>query len=131
MLLVVVFAIPSLVIFEYGPQALLFALCGYYCRALRHHVLSHVTQAFSFIVLILMQTDGFQFNLAQWVFMTVGSGIVTLYLARFSIKPIEYAAGLGFTRPVINFVSRNSHYVYALHFIAFLALREWWHHVAP
>lgn len=116
---IITIAIPALLLFEYGFQALLFALCGFYCRHHKDNPLTAITLILSFIVFMLMQSESFAFTLPQYLFMAVGTWLVCLYLYCFRIAFYEAPFGLGIVQKPINFFARNSHYVYFVHFLAF------------
>lgn len=114
----------SMLFFEYGPLALLFALCGFYCRFHHQNPLTRITLTISMIIFVMMQQHSFGFSTLQCLFMMLGTGTVTTYLWFYRVKEVHYSTLTEPLQPAVNFLARNSHYVYAIHFIFFLFVRE-------
>lgn len=116
--------------FEYGSQAFLFALAGYYYRQNCKRWLAPLSLAIAWAIFCIMQGVSFLFTHAQLVFVAVGCAFVCLGLARYRIIPIENTSQ-NVWAGCVKYTARNSHYVYALHLIAFLLMRKWMQTDAP
>jgi peptidoglycan/LPS O-acetylase OafA/YrhL len=110
--------------FEYGSQAFLLALAGYYYRNYPERGLAPVSLVIAWAVFAVMQAVSFVFTPVQIAFVAVGCALVCMALTGYRIQPLAHSGGKLWVAPV-KFIARNSHYVYALHLVVFLLIRKW------
>jgi hypothetical protein len=116
-------------LFEYGSQVFPQAIAGFYARYYRGHWLAAVSLGLAWLIFCTMQTLSFEFSPLQTGSVFAGCAVVCLTLHRYELKTLPQTEGHLLAKPVA-FIARNSHYVYTLHLIAFLLLRECMRHPA-
>lgn len=113
--------LPTVILFEYGTQALMFALCGYLHRKYpyaRNTRLAFLLATLSFIAL---QQINYSFDTFNFLILVFGTGAVVYTLMNFEVRFYEHWRW-PWLKATFNFVARNSLYVYFIHFVGFVFL---------
>lgn len=103
-------------LFEYNSVALLFAIAGYYCRNYGQTILSLAALTIAGIFFIVMQIINFHFTVWQGLFLIPPTIFFCVVLYRMKGETFH---SIGILSKPVNFFSRNSHYLYAVHVIIF------------
>ncbi len=105
-------------LFAYGSLALMFSLAGYLCKHYAGSMAAKTGLAIAWLAFVVVQQVYFNFDTPAIVVMTIGTAAVCLYLAVHRTVFIDASNWRMLAAP-INFIGRNSLYIYALHFMAF------------
>ncbi len=113
-----VFLFPSLFLFEYGLQAILFAMSGYLVRHEKKEAVPFIWISFLIFIAVQVFSFDFKFTPAQFVFMTLVTALVVHRLSRFRLVFLDNIPK-ALAVPV-NAMGRNSLYIYFVHFVLFV-----------
>lgn len=125
--------LPSILLFEYGSLALIFALFGYLVKTQPGSIDTKITAFLSALIFLLSQdfvySEAFTkpgFSLFEDIVMYAGTLLVIFYLYNFSLKFFE----INKYRLLVNialFLSRNSLYFYVIHIVLFIIIARFIH----
>lgn len=122
---------PTYVVTEYGTQALITAIFGYFIRHRQaiddENTVFHY-MIFALVSFVLVQQVVFGFTVAQFAFMAIGTALVRLMLYRF--KPLSFPKATAKVPAVMTWVTqlcgRRTLEIYVIHLLAFKALAVYW-----
>ena len=115
--------------FEYGSLAICYALMGHLVRLHNDgHSTSRSTSLFYLFIYVLFiaaQFSVYPFDLAQKIFVVVGTAAVVWYLSRYTVRPVPTLSSMPALRGFITFTSRYSLEYYLVHRAAFQIASLW------
>ena len=112
-----------MVIFEYGSQALLFALFGYLVKTQPKSMDTKISSILAVGFFLTIQLLTFDFDIIELLVMAAGTGAIAYYLYNFTLEFYSIKRGK-YATPLVMYFARNSLYIYFIHFIAFVFI-EW------
>lgn len=118
--------LPFMVAFEYGSQALLFALFGYLVKTQPKSIDSTLSCLFAVGFFLTNQLFIFDFTIIEAAFMVLGTITIAYYLYHFTLEFYTVKTGKP-AAAIVKYFARNSLYVYFIHFVAFVFI-EWYMH---
>ncbi len=119
-LLCLVFLTPTVLLWEYGTQACLFAIYGYLVRVQREQYTTLIFACLTIATYPLLQLLGFDFSLPQLIavyVLIIGAGIAMWYF-----KPHVFTLRDSAAMRTMLVLSRYSLYYYALHLALLMIL---------
>lgn len=117
--------LPTMMLFEYGSQGLLFAVVGYLVRIKQWRWETRATAIVAYLLFCTLQNTSFEYSSAWQCFVIIGTAIVVYHLMRIEKK--EW--GFAIKNPLFGFIacylSRNSLHYYFIHFVVIQLLGAW------
>ena len=119
--LMALFYIPSVLLFEYGTMAILFALWGGVCRQNQNKKRSLILACICFVMFVIFEITYMPFNIYEIIIMVVGVFGVMFMLQNFKTQYYERYKN-NFLSKFIMFFGRNTLYMYFIHVTLFVIL---------
>lgn len=125
MIFCIVISIPTVLFFEYGTLAFMFAYCGYAVRNIgidkpKTSIIIAVTILFDY----LLQAYGSDStSLTYFIIFSLVSVFLALVFTRFKLADIRINSGA--INVLIMFLSRNALAIYVIHFVLFSAISRY------
>ncbi|MGH1378689.1 MAG: TraX family protein [Alphaproteobacteria bacterium] len=123
--LLLLVAVPSVIVFEYGTLGLLFAMYGYLCRHKGDGRLSGEGMVF-FAVGVVIAYVVFQSVLLGGIgrvqFLSLLGGVGALMVLLYCFAPREFDVRAGWARKPLQFCGRYTLEIYVFHVLAFKAI---------
>jgi hypothetical protein len=122
-LAIILFLLPTYLLSEYGALGYLYALIGYAIqKGYRKRMSTKILTIIALVAFLGAQVPIFPFSPAQWIFVVVGTTLVTLYLYYFAHKPTDFAHKAPAFRGLVVTLSRSSLQYYAAHRVVLQAI---------
>jgi len=118
--------IPTLLMFEYGSQALAFALFGYLVKTQGKSIDTKIIATLATVFFLTIQLSDYDFNILEQITLISGTILITIILYNFTIKPLNINNN-NYMKRIIMFLGRNSLYIYFIHFVLFVLIEYYLH----
>jgi hypothetical protein len=116
-------------VFEYGIIAIQYALMGRIVRLRNEgeklNVMAWVYYGLICVYFVFVQNVSFKFVDTQAIFVAFGTALVVLYLAFYTLHPMEWLSALGVFSGALKYISRYSLEYYLLHRVILQVSSVW------